>query len=78
MAYQNKDMSVIAYANGFTMWHYRTDDSIELVEEYGYFPKPVAKLMGLGDVILITTGSTTCFRQVLNLDKLVPTIGRLN
>ncbi len=26
MAFQTKDLSVLAYANGFTLWHYTTDD----------------------------------------------------
>ena len=26
MAFQTKDLSVLAYANGFTLWHYTTAD----------------------------------------------------
>ena len=27
MAYDSKSLSVLAYANGFTLWHYGTDDT---------------------------------------------------
>jgi hypothetical protein len=27
MAYRSKDLSALAYANGFTLWHYRTSDA---------------------------------------------------
>jgi hypothetical protein len=29
MAFSARDLSVLAYANGFTLWHYRTGDSLE-------------------------------------------------
>lgn len=53
MAFKNKELSVIAYANGWTLWQYRTDDSIDLIEQdLNYFSAP-AKLMAAGDVIYI-------------------------
>ena len=33
MAYQSKDLSVLAYANGFTLWHYATADAATAVVE---------------------------------------------
>lgn len=37
MAYNSFQLSVLAYANGFTQWHYRTDDTVEEVSRTGYF-----------------------------------------
>lgn len=78
MAFKNKELSVIAYANGWTMWQYRTDDSIDLIEQdLNYFSAP-AKLMATGDVIYITSGSITYMRQVLNIHNTTVQIGRVN
>lgn len=38
MSFRAQDLSVMAYANGFTHWHYRTTDSLgDLVDRPGYF-----------------------------------------
>lgn len=43
MAFRSRELSVLAYANGFTLWHYRTDDRLETltrrpgVADGGYF-----------------------------------------
>ena len=29
MAFNSRDLSVLAYANGFTLWHYRTADGAD-------------------------------------------------
>ena len=31
MAFNSRDLSVLAYANGFTLWHYRTADGAEVL-----------------------------------------------
>jgi len=59
MAFQNKNMSVIAYANGFTMWHYSAkQEQLADVMKPGYFD-PVYTLMDLGDLIIICAEDTT-------------------
>lgn len=80
MGFKNKDLSVIAYANGFTLWHYSTSDSIDLIDEtVGYFPKEIGKLMALGDIIFITSKGLSYYRQVINLSpSCVVTTGRIN
>ena len=79
MAYKNNNMSVIAYANGFTFWHYRTEDSIELIEENRYyFTQQIVKLMAVGDVIYITSKGITYQRQVVDIVNNVATIGTIN
>ena len=79
MAYQNKNMSVIAYANGWTMWQYKTEDSIELIDEdLHYLPKAVVNLMAVGDVIYITSKGITYQRQIVDIHNGTATIGRVS
>lgn len=52
MAYLSKNLTVLAYANGFTMWHYVTDDAIEWVLTEGYF-SPAHDMLRAGDQIVL-------------------------
>ena len=64
MGFQNKNMSVIAYANGFTLWHYMSvDDSLKDICELGYFNR-VITLMNNGDIVIINGKDSTGMRQV--------------
>lgn len=54
MAFQAKDLSVIAYANGFTLWHYTTADAAATVDSAGYF-NAAADMLRRGDMILANT-----------------------
>lgn len=49
MAFQSKNLSVLAYANGFTQWHYSTTD--EAVTGANYFD-PAADTLRTGDVVM--------------------------
>ncbi len=53
MAFQTKDLSVLAYANGFTLWHYVTaDPAVALTKAgSGYFD-PAHAMLRAGDIIL--------------------------
>ena len=51
MAYLSKDLSVLAYANGFTLWHYATADTAATVDTSGYF-NPAADMLRSGDIII--------------------------
>lgn len=51
MAYQSKDLSVLAYANGFTLWHYTTPDLPTDVDTEGYF-NSASDMVRVGDMIL--------------------------
>ena len=51
MAYLSKDLSVLAYANGFTLWHYTTADAAAIVDSEGYFNAAVDMLRS-GDIII--------------------------
>ena len=50
MAYVSKDLSVLAYANSFTLWHYTTFDSS--VTTTGYFNSAVSMLK-VNDLIIV-------------------------
>lgn len=51
MAYQSKNLSVLAYANGFTLWHYKTTDLDTTVDTTGYF-NAAADMVRIGDIII--------------------------
>ncbi len=60
MAFRSRDLSVLAYANGFTLWHYRTQDGIESLlglgaesgGEPGYFGS-ANDMLRAGDQIIV-------------------------
>lgn len=51
MAFSSKDLSVLAYANGFTLWHYTTVDVATVVDTAGYF-NDASDIVRVGDMIL--------------------------
>lgn len=63
MAFQNKNLSVIAYANGFTLWHYSANETLETIIAEGYF-NAVKTLMNTGDVIIINASDNTSIKKV--------------
>jgi hypothetical protein len=59
MAFTIRDLSVLAYANGFTLWHYKTGiDSLAGVASDDYF-SDASDMMATGDMILIS-GANGC------------------
>ncbi len=50
MSYTSSDLSVLAYANNFTLWHYTTVDSA--VSTGGYF-NSAASMLRIGDMIVV-------------------------
>lgn len=71
MAFKNKELSVIAYANGFTLWHYTTTEDNLVDIKYDYFPEEIAKLMACGDIMIINAADTT---EILAIKSLIPVI----
>lgn len=55
MAYASKDLSVLAYANGFTLWHYTSADVAAAVDTAGYF-NAAADMLRVGDIIVANVG----------------------
>jgi hypothetical protein len=65
MAFAIRNLSVLAYAQGFTLWHYRANvatlgatlvqpASLDEVREPGFFD-PAADMLAPGDMLLIST-----------------------
>ena len=63
MAFQNKNLSVIAYANGFTLWHYSAAETMTTITKTGYF-NDVKSLMNIGDVIIINASDNTAIKKI--------------
>jgi len=54
MTYDPKSLSVLAYANGFTLWHYRTGTSLVDLTQPGYLD-PAQDVLRAGDIILVNS-----------------------
>jgi hypothetical protein len=60
-----RELSILAYANGFTLWHYRTNDKPEQVlsaacsnpDYTGYFA-PACDLLRRGDQVIVSYGGS--------------------
>ncbi len=55
MPFSARDLSVIGYANGFTLWHFKTSDPSRKVGAESYF-NSAAHMFRVGDFILINAG----------------------
>jgi hypothetical protein len=53
MAFSSRELSVLAYANGFTLWHYRTADPAADLIAPDYF-RAADELLRPGDQIVLT------------------------
>jgi hypothetical protein len=51
MAFSLRNLSVLAYANGFTLWHYKSGPDQPIGA--GYFAE-AADLMAAGDMIMLS------------------------
>ena len=64
MAFKNKNLSVIAYANGFTLWHYAsTTETMTTITASGYFDD-VKTLMNTGDIVIINASDNTSIKKI--------------
>ena len=63
MAFQNKNLSVIAYANGFTLWHYAENVALATITASGYFDS-VKSLMNNGDIVIINASDKTSIKSI--------------
>lgn len=72
--FRNKGLSVVACANGWTLWQYYAEDSLETVEVDGYFDK-VSHLCATGDIMIIVAkgqvGKETAIRSIVLEDGVV-------
>lgn len=73
MAFQSKELSVLAYANNFTLWHYATTDSS--VVTAGYFSS-AASMLRVNDLMIVNldtdgTPSTVFYIVTANTGSVV-------
>ncbi|MBL0690547.1 MAG: hypothetical protein JJV93_02735 [Alphaproteobacteria bacterium] len=54
MSFISKNLAVISYANGFTLWHYKSVDSIVDIFDPKYFGE-VSNMINPHDLIIIAT-----------------------
>ena len=58
MTYNSSGLSAISYSNGFTLWHYRTEDSANKLAYAGYFDG-ASKMLRPGDFMMVNAGIKT-------------------
>ncbi len=75
MAFQNKNLSVIAYANGFTLWHYAAAETMATITATGYF-NSVKTLMNAGDIVIVNASDNTSIKKI-NVTETNVTTGAL-
>lgn len=69
MAFKNRNFSVLAYANGFTLWHYSTnEDTLEQICDKSYWANGVASLANTGDIMIVNASDGTAIRRVVLTD----------
>ena len=55
MAFAIRNLSVLAYANGFTLWHYKSGaDALAQVTSQEYF-EDAADMLSDGDIMMLST-----------------------
>ncbi len=57
MAFNSASLSALTYANGFTLWHYRTPDGNTDVDTAGYF-NAASAMVRVGDFIFANCSVT--------------------
>lgn len=71
MAFQQRNMSVLAYANGFTLWHYiSTEETIEQMETESFF-KPIQGIANTGDIVMLNGIDGTAVRTLVVSEQTV-------
>jgi glucuronate isomerase len=65
MAFANRNLSVLAYANGFTLWHYKgIDDTLAEANADNYFSE-ASDMLTKGDVIMVSASNGARMRMVV-------------
>ena len=64
MAYNSKNFSVMAYANGFTLWNYSTEDTLETLRAADYFNE-VSSFVRKGDMILVVANNQAIIESAI-------------
>lgn len=71
MAFNKANLSVMGYANGFTLWHYTTTDAMTVVRVVDYFLLAINQ-MRVNDIVLCVTataGTPAPFWAIVNANN---------
>ena len=55
MAFAIRNLSILTYANGFTLWHYKADRTILDQVTGDNFMADASDMLSVGDLIMITS-----------------------
>lgn len=78
MSFQNKDLNVIAYAGGWTLWHYSTKDAIKDIESDKKYFKAISRLCARGDIIYLRSNGLSYVRQIVRIQDEIVELGKVN
>lgn len=77
MAFQNKNLSVIAYANNWTLWYYNANEPMDNIDGKNYFGD-IFTLCAVGDLFYIVDDQGILHqRQVIKIEKKYVLLGKL-
>ena len=54
MAFSSCSLSVLAYANGFTLWHYSAGEEYSVAASSAEFFDTARDLVSAGDIVMVT------------------------
>lgn len=64
-----RNVSVLAYANGFTLWHYKAGkERLEIVVKPDFFAD-ASDMLAVGDMILVSAANGGCVLVVSRSDR---------
>lgn len=64
MPLEVRELSILAYANGFTLWHHTTPDVADAVMVGGYF-NGASDVLRVGDLVLSNAGPVGAKRSAV-------------
>ena len=69
MSFQNKYLSMMAYCNGFTQWHYDEKEKTVIDVCYSNYFGNVSSLMNVGDIIILNASNGTAYLCVTKIEN---------
>ncbi len=70
MAFIAQNMSALAYANGFTLWTYKSTDTMNAIAAAGYL-NPAASMVSAGDLVMLNAADGG---RILRINKVGGTV----
>ena len=72
MAFSPNKLSVLAYADGFTLWHYKSTGSIEATAATNFWSGDAKRTLHDGDIVIASCSDGFTIMKVKNDDSFVP------